>query len=275
MHRLAFALLVLAACGTDNDQRPLTVQYATEAILAPTCGAAQCHSTFTQANGVVLDTVEGARPTLAALIRLDSNFFSTKDPTKVDFTLEPLIVWITQTDPFRRGIGRMPYDAPMPNADIKYLERYIQAGAPGAACDPAVRFACDNTNLVTCDADWSFGAPAIACLPPNATGCQGGGCVCGPDYGDCDADPSNGCELQLSTDTSCGGCTTKCMGDKHCAAFGQGHLCQCADGSDVCDATNAPNTCTPLNTVMHCGACGTQCTGTQTCKLVAGAQVCQ
>jgi hypothetical protein len=276
MHRLAFALMVLAACGTTDDQRPTTVQYATEAILAPTCGAAQCHSTFKQARGDVFDTVEGARHSLVdnGLIQLDSRNYSKTDPTKVDFTTEPLIVWITQTDPFRRGIGRMPYDAPMPNADIDYLKRYIQAGAPGAACNPTLGNACKNTDLVTCTADWSFGTLVHACRPPNEDGCSAGGCVCGPDYGDCDMDPTNGCELQLNTDAKCGGCATTCMGDKHCAMFGQAHQCQCASGTDACN-TMAPNTCIPLNTNQNCGACGHACTAPQTCQGAAGSEVCQ
>lgn len=278
MHRPALALVVLAACGTDEDLRPLTVQYATEAILGPTCGAAQCHSSFTQAKGDVFDTVEGARHSLVdnGLIQLDSARYSATEPTKIDVANEPLIVWISAIDPFRRGIGRMPYDAPMPNTDINYLKKFIQAGAPGAACDPDLSAtACNNTNLMTCTADWSFGALIHACKTPNEVGCSAGGCVCGVDFGDCDMDPTNGCELQLDMDARCGGCTTTCMGDKHCATFGQGHQCQCAAGSDVCNAAT-PNTCVPLDTNQNCGACGHACTGaTPTCTLVSGAEVCR
>ena len=199
MHRLALALVVVAACGTDEDLRPLTVQYATEAILGPTCGAAECVTPRSPRRGATCSTRSRARRRSLVdngLIQLDSMNFNATDPTKLDFSNEALIVWITTTDPFRRGIGRMPYDAPMPNTDINYLKKFIQAGAAGARWrNPALLMNCNNTNLVTCTPDWSFGAVVHACASPNETGCSAGACVCSTDFGDCDMDPTNGCEL--------------------------------------------------------------------------------
>ena len=161
MQRYFCALVLLAAaCGTETDDRPLTAQYVTETILAPTCGPAQCHSQFTQAKGDVFDTVDNARRSLVdnGLIQFDSVNYDPSHPQDA-----ALIVWITQTDPFGLGIGRMPFDAPMPNEDVKVLEKWISKGAPGAQCNPASGPACNNKDRVMCNADWNFGAVIETC----------------------------------------------------------------------------------------------------------------
>ena len=171
--RLACFALLVAACGTTNDDRPLTVQYVTAAVLGPTCGAAQCHSTFAANDADIFDTVEGTRSSLVrnGLVRLDSlPQYDPSNPGGAD-----LITWVTQIDPFGLGIGRMPWDAPMPNEDISYLEKWIAAGAPGAQCDPGANggMACNNKDLVQCKSDWNFG-PTIMTCPNN---CVSGACL--------------------------------------------------------------------------------------------------
>jgi hypothetical protein len=139
------------------------------------CGAAQCHSTFSQNQGVVLDNVGGTRNAMvgqsgAGLISFDSaRRYDPGDPLHSD-----LIQWLTQTDPFGRGIGRMPLDQPMANEDIAYLAKWIQNSAPGAQCDPSANggMACNNTNVVTCKPDWNFGAVVQSC----PGGCANGAC---------------------------------------------------------------------------------------------------
>ena len=165
----ACALLLLAAsCGT-TDNRPLTVQAVTAMVLAPTCAAATCHSQFANNFGDVFDTVESTRSSLIdnGLILFDSPSYDPANPGN-----SQLIIWLTQNDPFGRGIGRMPWDAPMPNEDIQYLENWIAAGAPGAQCDPARGMACNDKQLVKCNSDWNFGATVMTC--PNQ--CISGAC---------------------------------------------------------------------------------------------------
>jgi hypothetical protein len=167
----ALALAALAACGTTTDDRPRTIEYVTEAILAPTCGQAQCHSSFRQARNDVFDTVVNARRSLVVngLITFDSNQYNPDNPASAQ-----LIVWITQTDPNGLGIGRMPYDQPMPNEDVAFLERYIQEGAPGAQCNPDAPGAlvCNNHAVYKCNDDWTFGEQVRTC-PGD---CINGGC---------------------------------------------------------------------------------------------------
>jgi hypothetical protein len=174
MHRLAFALVVAGAvgCGVEKDDRPLELEYLTQAIFAPTCGATQCHSTFKQANNVVFDNPESARSTLVngGLIRYDGAKFDPEEPEEAD-----LIVWITELDPFGAGIGRMPFDAPLPNKDVQLLMEWIRDPATdpdnvgglgrGAQCDPSNNNgrACRNREIVECGDDWNFGEVIETC----------------------------------------------------------------------------------------------------------------
>jgi hypothetical protein len=158
--------------GTDN--RPKTVEYVTEAIFQPTCGAAQCHSTFAGNDHDVFDTVIGVRSSLVnnGLVELDVSRNDRDDPSSAN-----LIIWITQIDPFGLGIGRMPYDAPMPAADVELLENWIQAGARGAQCNPAFNagLACDSNTVVHCDESWNFSTPVVDCTTSNQA-CLNGAC---------------------------------------------------------------------------------------------------
>jgi len=122
MVRLCAFCFVVAACGTTDDNRPLDAQYVTEAILAPTCGGATCHSTWAQHKGDVFDTLVGMRRSIVdnGLVSLDSLQFDPADPAS-----STLITWVTKIDPFGLGIGRMPYDEPLPNEDVHFLEKWI------------------------------------------------------------------------------------------------------------------------------------------------------
>lgn len=180
MQRLlvAGALLLSACVGEDTaDYRPLEVNYLTSQIFAPTCGATQCHSTFRQASNNVFDTPEGVRASLVhkRLVRFDNEKNDQLAPANAD-----LIIWITETDPFLAGIGRMPYDAPLPNRDVKLLIEWIQRGAPGAQCDPGdgngkvcTQDASGRDVVVTCTEDWNFDkSTAVPCT----NGCADGAC---------------------------------------------------------------------------------------------------
>lgn len=160
---IALAVTV-AACGSVDDNRPLDAQYVTAAVLGPTCGAAECHSTFTQAGPgttpYVFDTLVGMRKTIIdnGLIILDSNQFDPADPAGA-----ALIAWVTKTDPFNLGIGRMPYDAPMPNEDIHFLEDWIQGPIK------------ETSDGSTCSGSIACATPGATCKIPS--GSSTGTCV--------------------------------------------------------------------------------------------------
>jgi hypothetical protein len=169
----------VAACGTSNDDRPATLSYITEAILAPTCGEAFCHSSFKQSLGYTFDTVDAARKSMINGLASPAD---ASDPGNA-----ALIIWVTVDEPFglkdaQTGqiIGRMPWDAPLPNADVDLMKKWIAAGVPGAQCDPEEQNgqACNGNNLVTCTSDGNFGTVVTACSGATPS-CQCGGGDCG------------------------------------------------------------------------------------------------
>jgi hypothetical protein len=169
--RLYPVLVVVAASCRTEDDRPATMTYITEAILAPTCGEAQCHAAFTANRNDVFDSVEAARRSI------HRNFLATIDnrdePDQAD-----LITWITQDNPLGLGIGRMPRDAPMPNEDVALIRNWIAAGVPGGQCVPGDNDGkeCDGLDVATCDPDGNFGAVLMTCDAATQL-CANGGCV--------------------------------------------------------------------------------------------------
>ena len=87
-----------------------------------------------------------------------------------------------------------------------------------ASCPPGFED-CDGDPSNGCEQSLSTsdncGACELACLPLHGSGgCSTGTCLltsCSASWGDCDADPSNGCETSLKTTREhCGGCSEPC-----------------------------------------------------------------
>jgi len=91
--------------------------------------------------------------------------------------------------------------------------------------------------------------------------CAEGGCPAG--QGDCDGDPANGCEADLSADPGhCGACGQGCPTPAHAAATCTEGVCgmgPCAAGWADCDGDPANGCETALDTLANCGACGAGC----------------
>jgi hypothetical protein len=172
MRSLAWLALVIASagCTRDADDRPRTLAYITEAILAPTCGKAECHSTFAQTEGDVFDTVVGARYTIVhdPLVTIPNDELAP--------TGSQLYQSITIGLPSLEGLSgkiRMPYDAPMPNEDVYLIESWIAGGADGAQCIPDTGYVCNGNNLVACTADGNYGELQMTCSGT----CSSGACL--------------------------------------------------------------------------------------------------
>ena len=160
MHRLAYLALLCGACGVDD--RPLTIEYVTETVLAPNCGAAQCHSSFSANYGDIFDTVEGARNAIVNDPLLDFDSAASDPPAYDPANPSQSHLILTVTVGYIPAIGRMPWDEPLTASDIDLLERWIAAKAPGAQCNPFDDLACDNDLLRSCD-DWNFGGVIQDC----------------------------------------------------------------------------------------------------------------
>ena len=111
----------LAACATDTDTRPETADYIIEAILAPACGRAACHSSETKVHNLAFDTIVAGK---AALIggsgKRGQKLVVAGSPTKSE-----IVTILSDT-------GKpMPPDSPLPDADIELITRWITDGAQG------------------------------------------------------------------------------------------------------------------------------------------------
>jgi hypothetical protein len=116
--RRALPLVLLCACVADVDDRPATLSYLAPRIFRPSCATASCHSTLSRAAGLDLETAD------LATLRAELVFRTLVYPGQPEGS--PLVNFLRGEDvPLR-----MPPDAPLPEADIQLVERWIAEGAP-------------------------------------------------------------------------------------------------------------------------------------------------
>jgi hypothetical protein len=141
---------------------------------------------------------------------------------------------------------------------------------PADGCEVAL-----GTSVLHC------GACGRACVLANATAaCAGGSCTiarCNAGFGDCDGDPSNGCEVDLArTPAHCGRCGVACgavNGAATCAAGACGVTCAAAYGN--CDGSLSNGCETQLGSAnAHCGRCNNACGAGFVCSAGACGSVC-
>jgi hypothetical protein len=116
---LGVALIALAACGADTDTRPETADYIIEAILAPRCGRAACHSTDTREHGYAFDTIA------AGIASMKSSDHGRALVVPGSPEQSELVTVLTDSN------GPMPPDSPLPQADIDLITRWVADGAEG------------------------------------------------------------------------------------------------------------------------------------------------
>jgi hypothetical protein len=131
---------------------------------------------------------------------------------------------------------------------------------------------CDGNRSNGCEADTTSDAancgscgtscPSIA----NAVStCSGSKCsfTCNPGFADCDGDPSNGCEADLSLPAHCGSCFFICgvTANRHDFATCIDHQCgyACDIGFADCNGVGSDGCEVDLSTVLNCGHCGVVC----------------
>jgi|GEM_PF-2080885 len=123
---------------------------------------------------------------------------------------------------------------------------------------------CDGATANGCEADLSSsvddcGACGAACSFPGAIPrCAAGECVldaCRGGFADCNSAPSDGCEANLATLSTCGSCLVTCAADELCDTSATPPACALD-----CAATICGESCVnPTNDPMNCGACATVC----------------
>ncbi len=108
--------------------------------------------------------------------------------------------------------------------------RMCAAGSCALSCDPGwgdcnsdPSDGCETetaTNMMHCGACGAF-CPEAGSFRAIDTVCTGGRCLvsCEADWGDCDMDPSNGCETNLRNDPDhCGACGSACPPTLRCSS---------------------------------------------------------
>ncbi len=101
--------------------------------------------------------------------------------------------------------------------------------------------------------------------------CRGGSCgiVCDRSYGDCNGNPSDGCETNTQTNPdACGSCGVVCLSRPNSTRTCVFGMCQsaCLPGFADCNGIPADGCETDLNvTATSCGRCGNLCAVGQLC----------
>ena len=88
--------------------------------------------------------------------------------------------------------------------------------------------------------------------------------ACDATHADCNADPSDGCEVDISTDVgNCGACANACPSDATDTATCAGGHCgiQCLTGHGDCNNDPTDGCENTLDSPADCGACGASCLG--------------
>ncbi len=171
--------------------------------------------------------------------------------------------------------------------------------AAGTECDPTTAECVPGCGTsTTCPTGWkccaqicsnpysdpiNCGYCSNACPASNATAqCLNGTCgiaKCNAGYADCDKQNSNGCEVNLTADSSnCGGCGTACTSTQVCKPAGTSGtsattgVCgeaSCTGAWANCDTTNPDCETNTDSNVQHCGSCAVACStanGTPSCN---------
>jgi hypothetical protein len=118
MYRLVLvAAVTTAACNQSDNDRPLTLEYITEAILQPNCSQSVCHSSYTMERGYSFDTVVASRRSIRDHVLVQPG------DSGASLLYNVLI----------RTKKRMPYDSPLQRKDIELIQQWIDEGAEGLA----------------------------------------------------------------------------------------------------------------------------------------------
>jgi hypothetical protein len=116
-----------SACATHDD-RPETLAYITDTILAPSCALAECHSAMTRQSNYAFDTVALAQQALDGTDALVLIGPCDALPCSTAPSDSYLIQVIADQDVYG---NRMPYDSAMPAEDVQLITDWIRDGAVG------------------------------------------------------------------------------------------------------------------------------------------------
>jgi hypothetical protein len=272
----------LANCGGAGITCSPGAHVATAACVMGVCGVATCAQGFADCDGVATNGCEvDLRNTAAHCGACTTACTASPNAT-------PSCVAGACAPQCLTGFGDCDHAAA--NGCEVRLNSSSDCGACGVACTAANGTAscasgtcevtsctqgyadCDQSAVNGCEASLSSttdcGACGVSCSGPNAqfqcshASCQVAACAAG--FSDCDANPSDGCEVRLASDLSnCGQCGNACStnhAQPSCLA-GTCGIAACAQGFADCDASPINGCELEVDTnPSNCGGCGHVCT---------------
>ena len=148
---LAVLASALSGCGAEDD-RPAVWDYLSPAIFQPSCASVSCHSRAAAAAGLDFSDPDRGYVSLTGLWvwivdplgTPDNNCKWTPQAQVCQRAFRPLV---TPQNPGQsrlvhllraRGASRMPPDRPLPEADLRLIERWILEGASRHPAAPGV-----------------------------------------------------------------------------------------------------------------------------------------
>ena len=141
-------------------------------------------------------------------------------------------------------------------------------GDGGGICAPPSK-SCDGECVSQDDPSHGCGNDSCApCVLPNAKAqCMLGECAvasCNEGSDDCNGQPQDGCEADLSLPSHCGQCGGSCAAPTPLCVLEQGgHVCapDCAVGQSTCGGSCVDT----ASNVAHCGGCNMPCANSEVC----------
>ena len=106
--------IVVSGCNGTSDNRPQTWSFISATITEPSCATVNCHSAITHQGGVDLSARAVGYQSL-----VPTYFVFPGDPQN-----SPVVNLMNAV-----GSIRMPPDNPLPEADIRLIEAWIDGGA--------------------------------------------------------------------------------------------------------------------------------------------------
>lgn len=134
---------------------------------------------------------------------------------------------------------------------------------PAPTCAEGQRL-CGGTCVSRKDPLYGCGDPSCAPCPAAHASptCRGGACAiatCDPGYADCNDDPDDGCEADLSSADTCGRCDAACP-DPMPVCAPAGPTFTCTSGCPPGTPTRCGGACVDTaDNPAHCGACNAPC----------------
>ncbi|MBI5514103.1 MAG: hypothetical protein HY909_10070 [Deltaproteobacteria bacterium] len=263
----------VAHCG-GCGRRCALAHTATQTCAAGACGIGACAAGFGNCNGMTADGCETSTATSTRHCGMCGRACAAGEVCSAGACVRTCAPGQTNcsgtcaslpTDPSNCGMcGRV---CSIPNATASCAAGACTVGVCASGfgnCDGNAANGCE-TNVATSTAN--CGACGRLCTAANGTGaCVGSLCSvasCTAGFGNCNADPADGCESNLRTNPShCNACGAACSlsnATSNCVAGVCGIL-SCNSGYGNCNGTTSDGCETNTNgTTSHCGRCGNAC----------------